>query len=129
MRVLNNYTDEFRRNVVSVVRSGMKPYDVAKRLDLPVATIWGWLRNNKYASIGPATDEVLAALPPRPLALPRSSKTSLVKVAPKEEAKLTEKESSSVRISYGKLTIEFSNGLNSKDLKVIIQALGGRNVL
>ena len=54
----------------------MKPYDVAKRLDLPVATIWGWLRNNKYASIGHPTDEVLAALPPRPLALPNSNKAS-----------------------------------------------------
>ena len=129
MRVLNKYTDEFKKNVVAVVRSGMKLYDVAKRLDLPITTIWGWLQSPKYASVGPASDEVLSALPPRSLALPSSSKASLVKIASKEENKFAEKESSSVKISYGKLSIEFFNRLDSKDLKAIIQALGGRNVL
>ncbi len=128
MRVLNKYTDEFRRNVVSVLRSGMKVYDVARRLDVPISTIWGWLHEDKFASVGPASDEVLAALPSKALTLPSSNKSSLIKIAQKEEPKQANKESS-IRVSYGKLNIEFANGLTTENLRTIIQALGGKDVL
>ncbi len=129
MRVLNKYTDEFRRNVVSVIRSGMKLYDVARRLDLPTSTIWDWLQSKKYASVGPASEEVLAALPPKDLALTSPSKTSLVRITQKKENIHIEKEQSSIKVSYGKLSIEFSNGITTENLRTIIQALGGKDVL
>ena len=129
MKVQNNYTDEFRRNVVSVIRRGFKLHEVSRRLSIPVATVWGWVHNEKYSFVGPASEEVLAALPPSPLALTSSrEENSLVKIE-KKETKHIEESNSPVKINYGKLSIELANGLSSEDLKAIIQALGGRDVL
>ena len=129
MKVQNNYTDEFRRNVVAVVRSGIKAYEVSKRLGIPTTTIFDWLHKDKFSSVGPASEEVLAALPPKQLAIasPREE-NSLVKIE-KKRTKPVEASNSPIKISYGKLNMEFPNGLKTKDLKAIIQALGGRDVL
>ena len=62
-RLLNTYTDEFRRNVVAVIRSGMKACKVADRLNISRYTIYDWLKNPKFADVQPASEEVLAALP------------------------------------------------------------------
>ncbi len=86
MRVLNKYTDEFRRNVVSVLRSGMKVYDVARRLDVPISTIWSWLHEEQFAFVGLAILVVLALfllifpqyLPTRLISLPEAIKNPLV---------------------------------------------------
>ena len=129
MKVQNNYTDEFRRNVVSVIRSGFKLHDISKRLNIPVATIWGWIHSEEFSSVGPASEEVLASLPPKQLAIASSrEENSLVKIE-KKGTKPVEASNSSIKISYGKLNMEFPNGLKTKDLKAIIQALGGRDVL
>ena len=130
MKVQNNYTDEFRRNVVAVVRSGMKAYEVSKRLRIPTTTIFDWLHKDKYSSVGPASEEVLAALPPKQFAITssREENNSLVKIE-KKRTKPVEVSKSPIKISYGKLNMEFPNGLKTKDLKAIIQALGGRDVL
>ncbi len=129
MRVLNNYTDDFRKNVVSVIRSGMKASDVSKRLGIPLTTVFDWLHNKKFSSVGPASEEVLAALPPRQLAITSpNEENSLVRIE-KEETKHFEGSNFPIKISYGKLSIELANGLKTEDLKAIIQALGGRDVL
>ena len=54
---------------------------------------------------------------------------ALVQITKTDVKPVNKKTTAPVKISYGKLNIEFSNGITREDLNVIIQAFGGKDVL
>lgn len=128
----NTYTEDFKINVVSAVRAGIRVTNIARKFQIPPNTVSTWLHKKQYAMIAPATAELLKTLPDS-TENNNSNRSTFVQVLNKPTLPNTTESTgsikNSVKISYGKLNMEFTNGLNVEDLKTIIQALGGKDVL
>lgn len=121
-RLLNTYTDEFRRNVVAVIRSGMRASRVAARLNIPRYTIYGWLKNPKYADVQAADNNLLAALP-----VPQTNEpAALVPITKKEEKCVPNGE---IKLKVGKMEVSLPQNFGKDSLVTIIKALGEAGVL
>ena len=126
--VQNSYTDEFKKNTVAMIKAGWPLKTTARRLGISVNTIRYWVSQDRFKDIQPASGETIKALSTEIAAVSNYQKPSLVQLTKKEnEAK--RESNAMVKVCYGKLSVEFSNGLEVEDLKAIIQALGGRDVL
>ena len=126
--VQHTYSDEFKKNIVAVIRAGWPKKTIAKRLGISIATIRYWVSQDRFRDIQPASEETIKALTTGIATVSNYQKPSLVQITRKEnEAK--REFNAMVKVCYGKLSVEFSNGLEVEDLKAIIQALGGRDVL
>ncbi len=126
--VQNKYSDEFKKDIVAVIRAGWPKKTIAKRLGISIATIRYWVSQDRFRDIQPASEETIKALTTEIATVSNYQKPSLVQLTKRENE--TKRESNAmVKVCYGKLSIEFSNGLEVEDLKAIIQALGGRDVL
>ena len=121
-RLLNTYTDEFRRNVVAVIRSGMKACKVADRLNISRYTIYDWLKNPKFADVQPASEEVLAALPAPQV----NEETKLVPIT-KTERKVSL--AGEIKLKVGKMEMILPQDFGKESLVTIIKALGEAGVL
>lgn len=126
--VQNNYSEEFKRNTVAVIRAGLPLHVTAKKLAVPVNTIVYWLAQDKFKDIGPAPEPLIKAVLEQNKLEPYVQKPMLVQVTRKVERKEAS-DKSLVKVNYGKLSIEFSNGITVESLRTIIQALGGKDVL
>lgn len=126
--VQNRYSEEFKKNTVAVIRAGLPLRVTANKLTVPVNTIAYWLAQDKFKDIGPAPEPVIKAVFEQNKLETCIQKPMLVQVTKKEEHKETS-DKSLVKVNYGKLSIEFSNGLTVENLRTIIQALGGKDVL
>ena len=116
-RLLNTYTDEFRRNVVAVIRSGMKACKVADRLNISRYTIYDWLKNPKFADVQPASEEVLAALP----TAPQTHSSGLVPITKTEKKCVPDGE---IKLKVGKIEMSLPQNFEKDSLVTIIKALG-----
>lgn len=124
------YTEDFKRNAVAVINSGMSMTDLSRRLGVPKSTLFTWTRNRKYGDVGKASPEVLSSLP-----APEGSGDyricTFVKVP--EGTSVTSGKGpgieSPVRISIGKVGLCFDRGLSIGELRSIVEAFGGGDVL
>lgn len=126
--VQNSYSEEFKKNTVAVIRAGLPLRVTARKLSVPVNTIAYWLAQDRFKDIEPAPEAVIKAVYEQSELEPCVQKPMLVQVTKKEKHKEAPGKSL-VKVNYGKLSIEFSNGLTVENLRTIIQALGGKDVL
>ena len=118
MGINNTYSEEFRRNAVSVVRAGYATATIAKRLGMPETSLRNWLPNPRYADVQPASEEVLAQLP--------TESTGLVAITSKKTENCVvdyKKCVHAVIRSCNGLTIEFPEGLPVDHLVKILTAM------
>ena len=118
------YTEEAKMNAVAAVRAGLSQVSVARRLGIPGTTLSSWVKDERYSEVGPASREVLAAIPEDPckggfLAVPTVGT---------EQALPTMHGSARMRITCGKLAFE-SEGFTPEEIGMIIRALGEADVL
>ena len=125
----NRYTDEMKRNIVAVSKSGISLRSLARRFGVPPMTVSRWVRNPLYHNVGPAGKDLLEALPPDPidpaegfLRVPDSAVVPVMSAAPRQVA------GSRMRITCGKLAFE-SEGFTPEEIGMIIRALGEADVL
>ena len=126
--VQNRYSEEFKKNTVSVIRAGWPLRITAGKLGIPVNTVSYWVSQDRFRDIQPASEETIKALTTEIATVSNYQSPSLVQLT-KRENEIKRESNAMVKVCYGKLSIEFSNGLEVEDLKAIIQALGGRDVL
>ena len=126
--VQNSYTDEFKKNTVAVIRAGWPKKTIAKRFGISIASVRNWVSQDRFRDIQPASEETIKALSTEIATVSNYQRPSLVQLTKRENEAKSES-NAMVKVCYGKLSIEFSNSLEVKDLKAIIQALGGRDVL
>ena len=126
--VQHTYSDEFKKNIVAVIRAGWPKKTIAKRFGISIASVRNWVSQDRFKDIQPASEETIKALSTEIAAASNYQKPSLVQLTKRENEAKSES-NAMVKVCYGKLSIEFSNGLEVEDLKAIIQALGGRDVL
>lgn len=109
-----HYTDSTKKNVVAAVRSGLSIRGIGKRLSIPLSTISQWVHDPRYSDVAPASEEVLAAIPP--ITCPENDPQSgFVKVRKEYVAGL--------RITMGKLCFE-SDSFTPETIRMIMEAAG-----
>lgn len=119
-RELRHYEESTKVNVVAAVRSGLSQSSIACRLGIPSTTVQQWVENPKNGDVGPASKDVLAALPPV------ESSQCLIKVSPSIDHNTST--SNKMKISCGKLIFE-AEAFTSDTITMIIRALGEADVL
>lgn len=120
--MFNTYNEEFKTNVVSVVRSGYSVSALAKRLSIPPTSITNWVHHPKYSEVQPASEEVLAALPAPQV----NDETKLVPIT-KTEKKVSP--IGEIKIKIGKMEMSLPQNCGRDSLVTLIKALGEAGVL
>ncbi|MBR1919148.1 MAG: transposase [Spirochaetales bacterium] len=126
----NSYPEEFKRNAVAVINSGIRLTDVARRLGIPKSTLFAWSRSQTYGNVGTASAEILRSLPATEGSADYRVCT-FVKV-PEDRSAAAGKGvdiESPVRISIGKVGLCFDRGVGFGEFRSIVDEFGGGDVL
>lgn len=121
--MFNNYTEEFRRNAVSVVRSGYGIANLAKRLHIPPSSIRNWLENPRYADVPPAGDELMAMIPKE-----QPSTQGLVQITDNGVFR-NQNTLPVLKIRIGRAEIEAPENICAGSFRLLIEALRDSHVL
>ena len=122
MRISDTYSESFRVNAISAVRSGYAVSITAKRLGMPETSLRNWMKHPRYAEVQPAGEEILAALPEHQV----NDKTKLVPITKTERKNLPFGE---IKIKVGKMEMSLPQDFGKDSFVTIIKALGEAGVL
>lgn len=127
--MFNSYPEEFKRNAVSVIKSGaLSSYRFAKRFGIPVSSVRNWLGNRKYSLVQPAGAEILETLTPPVVEQEKETQTQRLLV-PITKTANDEESTGEVKIRIGKIEIEVGKNCDKDVLSTIIRVLGEAGVL
>ena len=126
----NKYTEEFKRNAVALVQSGYGIRNIATKLGISPTSISHWIKDIRYMT-GPTSDpELLLSQLPAGTDVPVTSELQLVKITAKEDfVPQADTRTGGVLVRYGKLRMEFRDGISKEMLKTLIRTLGESCVL
>lgn len=119
----NIYSEEFRTNVVAVVRSGFGIEKLAKRLSIPPTSVRNWVKNPKYANVLPAGEDLLSKLPEE-----QTASQGLVLIGD-NTAFVNRCCLPSLRIKIGNAEIETPHNTCAEVFRTLVQTLKEANVL
>lgn len=126
----NKYPEEFKRNTVALIRSGYGVRNIADKLGVSASTIVHWTKDVRYLNVLPANPDVLLSQLPSGRDAQSSEGMQIVKVGDKKELEQKEETSSyGVSISFGKLRMEFRDGISIELLAALVRTLGETGVL
>ncbi|MBR1583297.1 MAG: transposase [Spirochaetales bacterium] len=121
--MLNTYTEEFKRNAVSVVRAGYSVPSMARRLNVPESTIRNWASHPRYQEVEPATEELLTQIPGFQV-----QKSQLIRID-NRRAERSSGTLSAMRLRIGSLEIETSDNTTAESFKLLLETLRSSDVL
>lgn len=121
--MFNSYTEEFRRNAVSVVRSGYGIANLAKRPHIPPSSIRNWLENPRYADVPPAGDELLAMIPKE-----QPSTQGLVQITDNGVFR-NQNTLPVLKIRIGRAEIETPENISAGSFRLLVETLRDSHVL
>jgi transposase-like protein len=126
----NKYPEEFKRNTVALIRSGYGGRNIANKLGVSATTIVHWTKDARYLDVLPANPDVLLSQLPCGREPEQSTGMQIVKVGNSDSSISKDRRNQfGVSIRFGKLRMEFRDGISIELLAALVRTLGETGVL
>jgi len=129
----NRYDNAFKTNAVAVVRSGYGVRNLARRLGISAASIENWLKDPRFSDVKPAGSELMMSLLPDGREPTGTEVQPIVRIGcpgTAGDGNTRQKTTAGgVTVRFGRLRLDFHDGITSEQLTSLVRSLGQTGVL